>query len=142
MIINTIILTKCRRWLLVMVCLFMLIPIKQWSMTWLSHLLKHLFKLNQSFFQLWKQYWQSTILLPTMNIVPIVILPTINVWCIQPPKYHNNDDLMSHLQKLTKVCVTNKEDTTNHKLQYFLNSLKGQTTNWFAKYETTHLVAT
>jgi len=102
---------------------------KHWSMTWLSHLLKHLFQLNQLFFQLWKQYWQFTILVPTMNIIPTTILPTINVWCIQPPKYHDNDDLMSHLQKLTKVCVTNKEDTNNHKLQYFLNSLKGWTTN-------------
>jgi len=29
LIINTIVLTKCRRWLLVMVCLFTLIPIKK-----------------------------------------------------------------------------------------------------------------
>jgi hypothetical protein len=49
---------------------------------------------------------------------------------------------MSHLQKLTKICVTNREDTNNHKLKHFLNYLKGQTTNWFAKYETTHLATT
>ncbi len=71
-----------------------------------------------------------------------MILPTTNVWYIQPSKYHDNDDLMSHLQKLTKVCVTNKEDTNNHKLQHFFNSLRGWTTNWFAKYETTDLVTT
>jgi hypothetical protein len=29
LIINTIVLTKCRKWLLVMVCLFTLIPIKK-----------------------------------------------------------------------------------------------------------------
>jgi len=48
---------------------------------------------------------------------------------------------MSHLQKLTKGSVTNREDTNNYK-QYFLDSLKGQAIKWFTKYETTHLVAT
>jgi hypothetical protein len=48
---------------------------------------------------------------------------------------------MSHLQKLTKGCVTNREDTNNYK-QYFPNSLKGWTIKWFTKYETTYRVAT
>jgi hypothetical protein len=42
----------------------------------------------------------------------------------------------------TKVCVTNGEDIDDHKLQYFPNSLKGRTIDWFATYETTHLTAT
>jgi hypothetical protein len=43
---------------------------------------------------------------------------------------------------LTKVCVTNGEDTNHHKLQYFPNSLRGRATNWFRKYETIHPIVT
>jgi hypothetical protein len=38
--------------------------------------------------------------------------------------------------------VTNGEDINDHKLQYFPNSLRGRATYWFARYETTHLMAT
>ncbi len=38
--------------------------------------------------------------------------------------------------------MINREDTNDHKLQYFLNSLRRRVTNWFAKYETTHPMAT
>jgi hypothetical protein len=38
--------------------------------------------------------------------------------------------------------VTNGEDINDHKLQYFPNSLRGRSIDWFAKYETTHPIAT
>jgi hypothetical protein len=65
-----------------------------------------------------------------------------NVLRIQLPKYHDNDDPIIHIQQLTKISVTNGENTNAHKLQFFLNSLTRRATNWFAKYETTHPMAT
>jgi hypothetical protein len=41
-----------------------------------------------------------------------------------------------------KVCVTNGEDTNRHKLQYFPNSLKGRTADWFGRYEIAQPIAT
>jgi hypothetical protein len=49
---------------------------------------------------------------------------------------------MSHLQKLTKICVTNGNNIEDHKLQYFPNSLKGKVDNWFAKFEIARLATT
>jgi hypothetical protein len=49
---------------------------------------------------------------------------------------------MFHLQQLTKVCVTNGENTEDHKLQYFPNSLRGKATDWFARFEITQLATT
>jgi hypothetical protein len=37
-----------------------------------------------------------------------------------------------------KVCITNGENRNFHKLQYFLNSLKGRIVNWYGKYETVY----
>jgi len=71
----------------------------------------------------------------TMFVLPIMALPTLNVLHIQLPKYHDNGDPMSHLQQLTKVCVTNGKNIPNHKLQYFPNSLKGKVDVCFAKFE-------
>jgi hypothetical protein len=70
-----------------------------------------------------------------MNVNPFMVVIPTNVLCIQPPKYHDNDDLVIHIRQLTKVCVTNGEDINDHKLQYFLNLnyLKGKVANWFAK---------
>ncbi len=68
----------------------------------------------------------------------MAITPT-NVLRIQLPKYHDNDNLILHIRQLTKVCVTNGEDTNVHKIQQFLNYLKRRVVDWFAKYETTHL---
>jgi len=70
----------------------------------------------------------------------VVILA--NVLHIQLPKYHDNDDHVKHIQQLTNVCVINGKDIDNHKLKYFPNSLKGRATDWFAKYETAHPMAT
>jgi hypothetical protein len=39
-----------------------------------------------------------------------------NVLCIQLPKDHDNDDPISHLRKLTKVCATNGKNTSAVKL--------------------------
>jgi hypothetical protein len=52
-----------------------------------------------------------------MFVPPIMALPTVNVLCIQLPKYHDNDDLVSHLRQFTKVCVTNGKNIPDHKLQ-------------------------
>jgi hypothetical protein len=51
-----------------------------------------------------------------MFVLPIMALPTANVLHIQLPKYHDNDDPVSHLRQLTKICVTNGENTHDHKL--------------------------
>jgi hypothetical protein len=36
------------------------------------------------------------------------------------PKFHDGDDAITHIGKLTKVCVMNAEDVDAHKLQLFL----------------------
>jgi hypothetical protein len=64
-------------------------------------------------------------------------LPTANVLCILLPKYHDNDGLVFHLHQLAKVCVTNGENTFDHKLQYFPNLLRGKVVDRFARFETT-----
>ncbi len=51
-----------------------------------------------------------------MFVLLIMALLAANVLCIQLPKYHDNDDPMSHLQQLTKVYVTNGENTRDYKL--------------------------
>jgi hypothetical protein len=61
-----------------------------------------------------------------MFVPPIMVLPTTNVLHIQLPKYHDNDDPMSHLRQLTKIFVTNGKNILDHKLQYFPNLLKGK----------------
>jgi hypothetical protein len=59
-----------------------------------------------------------------MFVMPIMVLLVANVLCIQLPKYHDNDDPMSHLRQLTKERVTNGENILDQKLQYFPNSLR------------------
>jgi hypothetical protein len=71
-----------------------------------------------------------------MNVPPIMAVPLANVLRIQLPKYHDNGELVLHIQQLMKVCVINGENTDCHKLQYFLNSLRGRVVDWFGKYET------
>jgi hypothetical protein len=39
----------------------------------------------------------TPIVTPTMFVPPIMALLATNVLCIQLPKYHDNDDPMSHL---------------------------------------------
>ncbi len=72
----------------------------------------------------------------------MIVNPIMVVLCIQLPKCHDNDDIFIHIQQLTKVCVTNGENTNDHKLQYFPNSLRGKTIDWFAMYETIHPTVT
>jgi hypothetical protein len=64
----------------------------------------------------------------------------VNVLHIQLPKYHDNDDFITHIWQLVKVCVTNGEDIDDHKLQYFPNFLRGKIVDRFTMYETAHLV--
>jgi hypothetical protein len=42
-----------------------------------------------------------------------------NVLRISLPKFHDGDDVVTHIERLAKVCVTNGEDIDAHKLQYF-----------------------
>ncbi len=77
-----------------------------------------------------------------MNVNPFMTVILANVLCIQLLKYHDNDDLVIHIQKLTKVFVSNGEDIDDHKLQYFPIFFRGRTINWFARYETIHLATT
>ncbi len=79
---------------------------------------------------------------PTMFVLPIMALLATNVLRIQLSKYHDNDDPMSHLRQLTKVCVTNGDNTPDYKLQYFPNSLKGKVADWFVKFGTAQLATT
>jgi hypothetical protein len=77
-----------------------------------------------------------------MNMNPFIVVIHANILHIQLPMYHDNDDIVTHIQQLIKICVTNGEDTDDHKLQYFPNSLIRKTIDWFARYERTHLVTT
>jgi hypothetical protein len=85
---------------------------------------------------------QLAIITMVMNVNPLMVVIPTDVLCIQLPKYHDNDDPVIHIQQLTKVCVINGKDIDDHKLQYFPIFLRGRTTNWFAKYETVHPMAT
>jgi hypothetical protein len=49
-----------------------------------------------------------------MNVHPLMAIVPANVLCIQLPKYHDNDDPIIHISQLTKVCVTNGENTNDH----------------------------
>jgi hypothetical protein len=40
-----------------------------------------------------------------MNMNPIMVVILVNVLRIQLLKYHDNDDLVMHIQQLIKVCV-------------------------------------
>ncbi len=77
-----------------------------------------------------------------MNMNPFMDVILVNVLRIQLPKYHDNDNPVIHIRQLTKVCVTNEKNTNDHKLQYFPNSLRKRTIDWFARYETTHPTTT
>jgi hypothetical protein len=73
----------------------------------------------------------------TIVIVPLVMAtPISNVLIIQLPLYQIDDDPTSHLQQLTKICVTNGENTNVHKLRYFPYSLKKIKMDWFDRYAT------
>ncbi len=82
----------------------------------------------------------TTVTVMNMNVIMVVVPP--NVFRIQLPRYHDNDDIVIHITQLTKVFVINGKYIDDHKLQYFSNSLKGITINWFARYETTHPITT
>ncbi len=85
---------------------------------------------------------QLPTIVTVMNVNAIMVVVPPNVLHIQLLRYHNNDDPVIHITQLTKVFVINGEYIDDHKLQYFSNSLTGRATNWFARYETTHPIAT
>jgi hypothetical protein len=47
----------------------------------------------------------------------VIVAP--NVLQIPLAKFHDGDDVIIHIGRLAKVCVTNGEDIDAHKLQYF-----------------------
>lgn len=112
------------------------------------------YKLIQSFVEFITSSAQQTPIITTRRpiiilqqahplVPPVSMVATMgNVLCIQSPKYHDNDDPISHLQQLTKICATNGKNINANKLQYFPNFLEGRTTNWFAQYEITNLTTT
>ncbi len=64
-----------------------------------------------------------------MNVNPLMVVVLANVLCIQLLKYHDNDDPVIHIWQLTKVYVTNGENTNDHKLQYFPKKFRGRVAN-------------
>ncbi len=66
----------------------------------------------------------------------------INVLWIPLAKFHDADDVVIHIERLAKVCVTNGEDIDAHELQYFPTTLWGKNASWFIYYETTNPIAT
>jgi len=65
-----------------------------------------------------------------------------NVLQMPLPKFHDGNDVVTQIGRLTKICVTNGEDIDAHKLQYFPTQLRRKNASWFTHYETTNLVAT
>jgi hypothetical protein len=54
------------------------------------------------------------VVIPMPLAMAIVV---VNVLRIPLPKFHDGDDAIIHIKRLTKVCVMNGEDTDAHKLQ-------------------------
>jgi hypothetical protein len=52
-----------------------------------------------------------------MNVNPLIVVIFVNVLHIQLPKYHDIDDPVIYIQQRTKVCVTNGENTYDHKFE-------------------------
>ncbi len=75
-----------------------------------------------------------------MPLAMVIVAP--NVLQIPLPKFHDGNDVVIHIGRLTKVCVMNGEDIDAHKLQLFPITLWGKIASWFTHYETTNLVAT
>jgi hypothetical protein len=53
-------------------------------------------------------------------VPPTMVIVAPKVLRIPLPKFHDGDDAIIHIGRLTKVYVTNGEDTDAHKLQLFL----------------------
>jgi hypothetical protein len=47
----------------------------------------------------------------------------VNILQIPLPKFHDGNDVVTHIKSLAKICVMNGEDTNAHKLQYFPTTL-------------------
>jgi hypothetical protein len=45
-----------------------------------------------------------------------MVIVVANILQIPLPKFHYGDDVITHIGKLTKVCVMNGEDIDAHKL--------------------------
>jgi hypothetical protein len=62
----------------------------------------------------------------TIIVIPVPLAMAIvatNVLRIPLPKFHDGDDAITHIGRLTKICVTNGEDIGAKKLQYFPTTL-------------------
>jgi hypothetical protein len=81
----------------------------------------------------------------TIVVIPVPLAMAIvatNVLWIPLPKFHDGDDAITHIGRLTKVCVTNGEDIGAKKLQYFPTTLWGKSVGWFTRYEIANLAVT
>jgi hypothetical protein len=79
----------------------------------------------------------------TVILVPLAMVIVVgNVLWIPLPKFHDGDDAIIHIGRLTKICVTNSEAINAHKLEYFPTTLWRKNVSWFIHYETTNHPAT
>jgi hypothetical protein len=51
-----------------------------------------------------------------IHVPPTMAIVAPNVLQIPLPKFHDSNDVVTHIGKLAKVCVTNGEDIDAHKL--------------------------
>ncbi len=73
---------------------------------------------------------------------PTMVIMAINILRIPLPKFHDGDDVVTYIGRLTKVCVMHSEDIDVHKLQYFPKTLQGKSVSWFTCYEMAILATT
>jgi hypothetical protein len=52
-----------------------------------------------------------------------MVIVTPNILRIPLPKFHDDDDVVTHIGRLAKICVMNCENNDAHKLQYFPTTL-------------------
>jgi hypothetical protein len=83
---------------------------------------------------------QFTIII--IRVPPTMVIMVTNVLQMPLPKFHDGDDALTHIGRLTKACVTNGEDIDEHKLQSFPTTLQRKSVSWFTRFETTNLVTT
>jgi hypothetical protein len=82
---------------------------------------------------------QQTNLFPQFKTIVIfvpLIMATLarNVLQIPLPKFHDSNDVVTHVGKLAKVCVMNGEGTNAHKITIFPYHIKRE------KYKLVHFL--
>jgi hypothetical protein len=49
-------------------------------------------------------------------VPPIMVVMVINILQIPLPKFHDGDDVITHIGRLAKICARNGDDNDAHKL--------------------------